>query len=29
MPLAPGQTTEVECVVTREITADALGNPGG
>lgn len=28
MPLEPGQTAEVECVVTPELTADALGNPG-
>lgn len=28
MPLEPGQTATVERVVTREITADAYGNPG-
>ncbi len=28
MPLQPGQTATVERVVTREVTADALGNPG-
>lgn len=28
MPLQPGQTAEVQQVVTRELTADVLGNPG-
>jgi fluoroacetyl-CoA thioesterase len=28
MPLEPGQAATVEDVVTRELTADALGNPG-
>jgi predicted thioesterase len=28
MPLEPGQAATVERVVTRELTADALGNPG-
>ena len=28
MPLEPGQAATVERVVTREFTADALGNPG-
>jgi predicted thioesterase len=28
MPLEPGQTAEVERVVTPDITANALGNPG-
>ena len=28
MPLEPGQAATVEDVVTREVTADALGNPG-
>jgi fluoroacetyl-CoA thioesterase len=28
MPLEPGQTATVERVVTRELTADALGNAG-
>ena len=28
MPLEPGQTATVERVVTRELTADVLGNPG-
>jgi hypothetical protein len=28
MPLAPGQAAEVERVVTRELTANVLGNPG-
>ena len=28
MPLEPGQTAEVQQVVTRELTADVLGNPG-
>ena len=28
MPLAPGQTAEVQRVVTRDLTADVLGNPG-
>ena len=28
MPLQPGQTATVERVVTPELTADALGNPG-
>ncbi|HKA62170.1 MAG TPA: hotdog domain-containing protein [Methylomirabilota bacterium] len=28
MPLEPGQTAEVHQVVTRELTADVLGNPG-
>jgi predicted thioesterase len=28
MPLEPGQTAEVRRVVTRELTADVLGNPG-
>lgn len=28
MPLEPGQTAEVKRVVTRELTADVLGNPG-
>ncbi len=27
-PLEPGQTAEVKRVVTRELTADVLGNPG-
>jgi len=29
MPLEPGQAATVERVVTHELTADALGNPGG
>jgi len=28
MPLEPGQAATVERVVTRELTADVLGNPG-
>ena len=28
MPLQPGQTAEVQQVVTRELTADVLGNRG-
>lgn len=28
MPLVPGQAAEVQRVVTRELTADVLGNPG-
>jgi predicted thioesterase len=28
MPLEPGQTAEVRRVVTRDLTADVLGNPG-
>jgi predicted thioesterase len=28
MPLEPGQAATVERVVTRDLTADALGNPG-
>src|SRR5512144_2826341 len=28
MPLAPGLTSEVQRVVTRDLTADVLGNPG-
>ena len=28
MPLEPGQTAEMRRVVTRELTADVLGNPG-
>ena len=28
MPLTPGQTAEVQRVVTRDLTADVLGNPG-
>jgi predicted thioesterase len=28
MPLAPGLTAEVQRVVTRDLTADVLGNPG-
>ncbi len=28
MPLEPGQAATVERIVTRELTADALGNPG-
>jgi predicted thioesterase len=28
MPLEPGQAATVERVVTRELTADSLGNPG-
>jgi predicted thioesterase len=28
MPLAPGQTAEVQRVVTRDLIADVLGNPG-
>ena len=28
MPLEPGQTATVERVVTRELTAEVLGNPG-
>lgn len=28
MPLAPGLTAEVQRVVTRELTAEVLGNPG-
>jgi hypothetical protein len=28
MPLAPGQAAEVERVVTRELAANVLGNPG-
>ena len=28
MPLVPGQTAEVQRVVTRDLTADVLGNAG-
>jgi fluoroacetyl-CoA thioesterase len=27
-PLAPGMSAEIQITVTRELTADALGNPG-